>query len=72
VAKHTGEIKTDAALENLEQGQGYLKGTLNGGGTDVRVATHTGAIFIKASTSDEPLIVPDSPPEEDTREDETD
>jgi len=50
VADHLGEVETNLPLENLERGVGYLKGTLNGGGADIRLSTHTGRIQVEAST----------------------
>lgn len=50
VADHMGEVETNLPLENLERGVGYLKGTLNGGGADIRLSTHTGRIQVEAST----------------------
>lgn len=66
VAKTMGEIETDLPLDDIERGAGYLKGTLNGGGADVRIATHVGGIFIEASSptpsaAPKPPIVPPFP-----------
>ena len=61
-ARHMGEIDADLPLENVEQGMGYLKGTLNGGGADIRLSTHTGDIFIKSAstseTAESPIVTP--------------
>jgi hypothetical protein len=43
-----GDIQTNLPLTMTERGSGYLKGTLNGGGADIRLATHTGGILIEA------------------------
>jgi DUF4097 and DUF4098 domain-containing protein YvlB len=46
---HMGDIETNLPLTKLERGSGYLKGMLNDGGADIRLATHTGGIMIEAS-----------------------
>jgi len=72
IAHSMGDIETDLPLEDIEQGMGYLKGSLNGGGADIRLVTHTGSIFIRSSTppsSHESPIVTPPPFEEETDED---
>ena len=71
VAHNMGDIETDLPLENVERGMGYLKGSLNGGGADIRLVTHTGGIFIRSSTPsppDEAPIVTPPPFEEEAEE----
>lgn len=66
---HIGEIETELPLDITERGMGYLIGTLNGGGAKIRLATHTGEIFIEPlrqapstrSTSPTPPTPPEPP-----------
>ena len=46
MSENVGEVHNDSPLEVVEQGAGFLHGTLNGGGADVRLVTHTGEIYI--------------------------
>jgi len=53
---HMGEIRTNLQLDGLDRGPGYLKGTLNGGGADVRLVTNTGEIrLLNAEAPDQEL-----------------
>jgi hypothetical protein len=41
-----GDVDTELPLEIVEDGFGFLRGKLNGGGADVKLVTHMGQIVI--------------------------
>ena len=45
-ATKMGDVDTELPLEIVEDGFGFLRGKLNGGGADVKLVTHMGQIVI--------------------------
>jgi hypothetical protein len=47
-ATKMGDVDTELPLEIVEDGFGFLRGKLNGGGADVKLVTHMGQIVIRS------------------------